>query len=86
MAAYTGPVTPDLIRYHVIPGRVTAGSIGSDMRALNGGTLKYERKFRKTFVNDAIIGQQEFGGSSYPIDVACDNGLIHAISVVLEPQ
>jgi uncharacterized surface protein with fasciclin (FAS1) repeats len=85
MNAYTGAMTADVIRYHISPGSHSSGSIGADLPTLNGKALKYERKFRKTYLNDAIVGQQEFGGAGYPTDVAADNGIIHAISVVLEP-
>jgi len=85
MDAFKGQWTPELIRYHVAPGVYNSGSITADIPTLNGKALKYERKFRKTFLNDAIIGQQEFGGSGYPTDVQCDNGVMHGISVVLEP-
>ena len=86
-AAYSKPVTADLLKYHVVPGRYTASQISSDLPTLHGKSLKYERKFRKTFVDDAIVGQADNfgGGSAFPVDVPCDNGIIHAISVVLEP-
>eukprot|EP00545_Synedropsis_sp_CCMP1620_P010197 CAMPEP_0119013064 /NCGR_PEP_ID=MMETSP1176-20130426/7828_1 /TAXON_ID=265551 /ORGANISM="Synedropsis recta cf, Strain CCMP1620" /LENGTH=185 /DNA_ID=CAMNT_0006966115 /DNA_START=73 /DNA_END=630 /DNA_ORIENTATION=+ len=86
MNAYTGALTPEVIKYHIAAGKITSGSIGADIPTLNGQALKYERKFRKTFLNDAIVGQQEFGGAGYPTDVEADNGIIHAISVVLEPN
>jgi uncharacterized surface protein with fasciclin (FAS1) repeats len=86
MNAFKGELTPELLKYHIAAGQHTLGSIGADIPTLNGQSLKYERKFRKTFMNDAIIGQQEFGGSGYPTDVMADNGIIHGISVVLEPN
>jgi hypothetical protein len=38
-------------------------------------------------VDDAIVGQEDNfgGGSKYPVDIVCDNGIIHAISTVLAP-
>jgi len=87
-ANFKGEVTADLLKYHVVPGKVSSGSIGKDIETLEGKSLTYSRKFRKTFLDDAIIGMGPSGaatGESYPIDVACDNGLIHAIDVVLVP-
>lgn len=86
-AAYKKPITAEVLKYHVVPGRYPAASINADLPTLHGKSLKYERKFRKTFVDDAIVGQADNfgGGSAFPVDVACDNGIIHAISVVLEP-
>ena len=47
------------------------------------------RKFRKTWLDNAIIGLQSEGPSRYaadwPADVACANGIIHAIDTVLVP-
>ena len=85
MAAYTGAITPELVKYHIVPGRVSAGSISADLQSISGATLKYERKFRKTFLNDAIVGQTGFGGYDFPVDVQADNGCVHSIGVVLEP-
>ena len=41
----------------------------------------------QTFMDEAIIGQVDNfgGGSAYPVDVAADNGVIHTISVTLDP-
>lgn len=85
---YKGPLTADLLKYHVVPGKLTASAITSNLPTLNGKEITVSRKFRKTFVDDAIVGQVDNfgGGSAFPVDVMCDNGVIHAISVVLEPN
>jgi uncharacterized surface protein with fasciclin (FAS1) repeats len=85
-AAYKGPLTAEVLKYHVVPSKIASGSINGPMETLQGNSLSYERKFRKTFVDDAIIGQQSFGSTSFPSDVECDNGVIHAIAVVLDPN
>jgi len=87
-AAYSKPLTAEVLKYHVVPGKYTASAISGDLPTLNGKALMYQRKFRKTFVDDAIVGQEDNfgGGSSFPVDIACDNGIIHAISTVLDPS
>ena len=85
-AAYTGPLTAEVLKYHIVPSKIASGSINGPMQTLQGNSLSYERKFRKTFVDDAIIGQISFGSTSFPSDVECDNGVIHAIAVVLDPS
>jgi hypothetical protein len=72
-------ISAELLRYHLIPGRKLQAALTVDQTTVNGGTLKYERRFRKTWLGDAVIGQA-------PSDVACSNGIIHAISVVLVPE
>jgi len=84
---FTGEITADVLKYHVVPGKVTYAQISGDLKTLEGSSLKYSRKFRKTFVDDAIVGQEDNfgGGSKFPKDVECDNGVIHAISSILTP-
>ena len=37
-------------------------------------------------MNDAILGEKTFGAfSDFPVDVACDNGLIHSIGIMCSP-
>ena len=80
-------LTRELVLNHFVQGRVPANMISGDLQSLEGSVLKYERKFRKTFLNEAIIGQADnFGGGSvYPTDIPADNGVIHPIAQVLEP-
>jgi uncharacterized surface protein with fasciclin (FAS1) repeats len=83
--AYKGPLDAQLLKNHVVEGKHSTGSIGSNLPTLAGKELVYGRRFRKNFLNDAIIGQGSFGGfGDFPVDVECDNGVVHAISVVLE--
>jgi len=75
-------------RYHIIPGSVSVSSISGDQVTAEGSTLKYKRFARKTFLDDAIIGQGPSGaatGEVYPVDVQCDNGIIHTIDIVNKP-
>jgi len=85
---FKGTMTADILKYHVVPGRVPSGSISGDLQTLNGASLTYRRYVRKTFLDNAMIGISSAGaskGQNYPTDVQCSNGLIHAIDMVLVP-
>ena len=82
------PVTADVLKYHVIEGKKTMDALNSDQKTLNGGTLTAYRKFRKNWLDGAIIGLKSEGpskSSNWPSDVECDNGIIQAIDTVLVP-
>ena len=49
----------DVLKYHVVPGKYTSAQIAGDLKTLQGNSLTYQRKFRKTFVDDAIVGQED---------------------------
>ena len=74
------------IKYCICKGTISSSAISSTpLETLSGHTLAYSRKFRKDFVNDSIVGEKTFGAfSDFPTDVACDNGVIHSIGIVLE--
>lgn len=85
---FKGEVTADILKYHVVAGKVPLASIQGDLKTVEGSTLKYGRRFRKTFLDYAMVGITSSGASKgqvYPVDVECSNGLIHAIDVVLAP-
>ena len=69
--------------------RLPKGSFASaDLTTLQGGKLTHRRMFRKDFIDDATPGVASEGASksaSYPYDIACDNGLMHACNLVLKP-
>ena len=82
------PITADVLKYHVIEGKVALDSLTTDQKTLNGGVLTSYRKFRKNWLDGAIIGLKSEGpskSSNWPADVQCDNGVIHAIDTVLVP-
>ena len=82
------PITADVLKYHVIEGKVAMDGLTTDQKTLNGGTLTSYRKFRKNWLDGAIIGLKSEGpskSSNWPADIACDNGVIHAIDTVLVP-
>merc|ERR1711935_97381 len=89
-AAAVGRDTTSLaaMQYHVVNGAVSKGSISGDLATLSGATLTYKRFARQTFLDDAVVGAVPQGaatGSSYPVDIQCDNGVVHAIDQVLIP-
>merc|ERR1712072_1449820 len=66
------PITADILKYHVIPGKVSMDGLNTDQKTLNGGTLTAYRKFRKNWLDGAIIGLKSEGpskSSSWPSDV-----------------
>jgi len=82
------PIDADILKYHVIPGKKSLDALTVDQETLNGGTLTSYRKFRKNWLDNAIVGLKSEGpskSSSWPSDVACDNGVIHSIDTVLVP-
>jgi uncharacterized surface protein with fasciclin (FAS1) repeats len=83
-----GPLDANVINYCIVPGSVPSGSLSSaPLATLQGGALTYGRRFRKDFVNDAIVGEKTFGPyADFPTDVACDNGVVHGIGLVLSPN
>merc|ERR1719331_3773618 len=92
LASMEGPEifwgSDDVLKYHVIEGKKSMDALNSDQKTLNGGTLTYYRKFRKNWLDYAIIGLKSEGpskSSNWPADVQCDNGVIHAIDTVLVP-
>ena len=82
------PIDAAVLKYHVIEGKVAMDGLNTDQKTLNGGTLTAYRKFRKNWLDGAIIGLKSEGpskSSNWPADVECDNGVIHAIDTVLVP-
>lgn len=77
-----GPITADVIKKHIVPGKIASADVPTaDLNSL-GGPLNYRYAVRKHFVNDAIIGESTFGPfSDYPVDVQCSNGVIHAVGL-----
>jgi uncharacterized surface protein with fasciclin (FAS1) repeats len=81
----TGPVDAAVLQYCIVPGALSSSAVSNQpLTTLQGTALTYSRKFRKDFVNDAILGEKTFGQfSDFPIDVACDNGVVHSIGIML---
>mmetsp|Transcript_24774 Transcript_24774/g.36667 ORF Transcript_24774/g.36667 Transcript_24774/m.36667 type:complete len:190 (+) Transcript_24774:42-611(+) len=83
-----GPVDAAVCNYCIVPGTLSSSAVSTGaLTTLQGSALTYSRKFRKDFVNDAILGEKTFGAfADFPIDVACDNGVIHSIGIMVYPQ
>merc|ERR1712241_1622034 len=82
------PITADILKYHVIPGKKSLDELTTDQETLQGGKLTAYRKFRKNWLDFAIVGLKSEGpskSSNWPSDVEADNGIIHAIDTVLVP-
>merc|ERR1712003_233471 len=82
------PVDADVLKYHVIKGKVSMAGLDKDQPTLQGGALTAYRKFRKNWLDYAVIGLKSEGASkstNWPADIDCDNGVIHAIDTVLVP-
>merc|ERR1719281_1429475 len=87
---YYGEVTPDILKYHIVKGKVPSSSLSSaDLTTLQGGKLTYKRFARKDFVDDAMVGVKSAGASrsqNFPCDIEASNGIIHTINAVLTPK
>lgn len=84
-----GPVDANVCNYCIVPGAALspAAVATAPLTTAQGQALTYSRKFRKDFVNDAILGEKTFGAfADFPVDVACDNGVIHSIGIMVAPQ
>jgi len=82
-----GPFDAACANYCIVPGQIACGGVsGAALTTLQGEAITYSRKFRKDFVDDAILAEATFGAfSNFPVDVACDNGVIHSIGMVIKP-
>jgi uncharacterized surface protein with fasciclin (FAS1) repeats len=82
-----GPVDAAVCNYCIVQGQIASSGVSSaNLSTVQGESLVYSRKFRKDFVNDAILGEKTFGPfADFPVDVACDNGVIHSVGIALAP-
>lgn len=82
-----GPFDAACANYCIVPGQISCGGVATQpLTTLQGQAITYSRKFRKDFVDDAILAEATFGAfSNFPVDVACDNGVIHSIGMVIAP-
>lgn len=80
--AMRGPITADVVKMHIVPGKIASADVPTANLNSLAGPLNYRYAVRKHFVNDAIIGEKTFGPfADYPMDVQCSNGVIHAVGL-----
>ena len=84
---FDGILTEEVIKTHIIPQDLYTDELVGEFETLSGHKLKCENKFRKIYADQALIGQLDnhSGGTPYPTNVICENGVIHAINTVLVP-
>jgi uncharacterized surface protein with fasciclin (FAS1) repeats len=81
-------VTADILKYHVIKGKKPLDELTTDQATLQGGTLTAYRKFRKNWLDGAIVGLKSEGpskSSNWPSDVQSGSAMIHAVDTILVP-
>lgn len=87
--AQGGTVTADIMKYHIIPSGLKAlDDLTTDQVTLQGGTLTAYRKYRKNWLDNAIVGLKSEGASlsaTWPADVNTGDAMIHAVDTILVP-
>jgi len=85
--AYNGILSEEVILSHIVPKDLFTDELEGSFETLSGHTLTCAKRFRKIYVDEALVGQLDnhTGGTPYPTNVVCDNGVIHGINTVLEP-
>lgn len=84
---FDGVLTEEVIKTHIVPQDLYTDELRGEFETLSGHKIKCESKFRKVYADYALIGQLDnhSGGTPYPTNVICHNGVIHAINTVLVP-
>ena len=86
---FHGVLSEELLKAHIIQGdMLLTDRMEGTHETMNGSTVTFRREFRKTYIDNAQIGQfdNHSGGTPYPTNSMCENGVIHAINVVLIPS
>jgi len=84
---FNGILSEEVIKCHIVPQDLYTDELDGELETLSGHKLKAERKYRKIYVDNVLVGQLDnhSGGTHYPTNAICDNGVIHAINSVLTP-
>ena len=84
---FDGVLTEEVIKTHIIPQDLYSDELEGTFETLSGHVVTCKNQFRKTYVDEALIGQLDnhSGGTPYPTNVICENGIIHAVNTVLTP-
>jgi len=85
--AFNGVLSEEVIKTHIIPQDLFSDELEGEIETLSGHKVICKKQFRKIYVDEALIGQLDnhTGGTPYPTNVICENGVIHAINTVLTP-
>jgi hypothetical protein len=85
---WDGVLTEEVIKTHIIPQDLFTDELKGTFETLSGHTVTCKSQFRKLYVDNALIGQLDnhSGGTPYPTNVICENGVIHTIKTVLTPD
>lgn len=84
---FDGVLTDEVIKTHIIPQDLYTDELTGTFETLSGHTVTCRNEFRKIYVDEAMVGQLDnhTGGTPYPTNVVCENGVIHAVNTVLKP-
>jgi len=87
LAGFNGILSEEVIKTHIIPQDLFSDELEGEHETLSGHKVTGKNQFRKIYVDEAMIGQLDThtGGTPFPTNVQCDNGVIHAINTVLTP-
>jgi len=85
---FDGVLTEEVIKGHIIPEMIFTDQMEGTFETLSGNKVTFRNEFRKTYVDNAQIGQLDnhTGGTPYPTNQFCENGVIHAINVIMTPD
>lgn len=86
--AFDGVLDEEVILTHIVGRDLFSDEfVDGELETLSGHTVSVRNQFRKKYVQEAIIGQLDnhSGGTPYPTNISCNNGVIHAINTVLKP-
>lgn len=87
LEAFDGALSEEVILTHIIPKDLYSDELVGEFETLSGHKVTAKSEFRKIYVDEALIGQLDnhSGGTPYPTNVVCENGVIHCINTVLTP-
>lgn len=87
LEAFNGIMSEDVIKTHIIAQDLFTDELDGEIETLSGHKITCKKQFRKIYVDEALVGQLDnhTGGTPYPTNVMCENGVIHAINTVLTP-